>query len=74
MATAQCTRPCAVVGAPRRTAWQLKVRLDWTRSNAKRREAIKICHRQDAKGCNRLQPLRAVALHRLLAGCSKITY
>ena len=24
MATAQCTRPRAVVGAPHRTAWQLK--------------------------------------------------
>ena len=51
----------------------LKMRLNWTRSNAKQREAAKIWyHRQLAKDCNRSQPSRTVAQHRLLAGCSKI--
>ena len=36
MATAQRTRPCAVVGAPRRAAWQLKSALRHSVSAAPR--------------------------------------
>ena len=60
---------------PYKSLCVLKVRLDWTGSNAKRHEATKIGrHRQLAKGCKLSQPSRAVAQQSLLAGCSKTTY
>ena len=52
-----------------------RVRLDWTRSNAKQPKFDVIdSSRKLAKGCNWLQPSQAVAQQRMLAGCSKITY
>ena len=55
--------------------YTLRVRLDWTRSDAKQPKFDVIdSSRKLAKGCNRLQPSQAVAQQRLLAGCSEITY